>query len=108
MKIKPLNDRILVRRTAKEAVTRGGLIVPESRQLKSRWGEVLAIGPGRFKKNSAERIPITEFKVGDIVKFRGNVGQEIDDDGHVVLRESEVDAVLTDPSAIADISNYRS
>ena len=107
MKIRPLNDRVLVKRTEKEATTQGGLIVPENRQLKSRWGEVLAIGPGRYKEESHERIPITEFQVGDVVKFRGNIGEELDDEGHVMLRESEIDAVLTDPTAVSKISNYK-
>lgn len=100
-KLRPLSDRILVKRTESEAMTEGGLHIPEDRKRKSLWGEVLAIGPGCYFKNSTERRPIDEaIKPGAIIRFRGTAGEELDLDGEsgfVMLQEDEVEAIQVEP-----------
>ena len=101
MKLHPVNDRVLVRRTEKEAMTEGGLHIPDDRQIRSGWGEVLAVGPGRYLKNSTSRLPVNEaIKPGAVVRFRGTSGEELDFDGEsdlVMLREDEVEAIQVEP-----------
>ena len=95
--IKPLNDHILVRRTEAENTSKGGIIIPENAKRKSCWGGVLAIGPGRYLKNSGDRRPIDpSLRPGAVLRFRGVCGQEIDFEnevGLVMLREDEVEGV---------------
>ncbi len=95
--IKPLNDRLLLRRTEKETTTPGGLIIPDNAKVPSFWGEILAVGPGRHLKNSADRRPIDpSLKPGVVVRFRGVHGLDIDLDnevGLVMIREDEVEAI---------------
>lgn len=98
-KFNPTGDRILVKRTKPEQESAGGIIIPEDRQVKSRFGEVLAVGPGRFLKGSTERRPI-EVQPGQVVFFRGISGQEVTidgEEGYVILREDEVEAVVDNP-----------
>lgn len=94
--IRPLRDNILVRRKDPEKVTSGGLHIPDSKQLKSRVGEVLAVGPGKYLKDSAsDRIPM-QVEVGQDVYFRGTSGEEVDDMGQLVmLRSDEVEGIVT-------------
>lgn len=101
MKFKPLNDHVLIKRQARESVTKGGLVIPESHQTKSRYGEVLAVGPGRFKKDSTERIPVS-VQPGDVVLFRGvsSVMGEVkmEEEGeYVVLREDDIEGIVDEP-----------
>ncbi len=95
--IKPLNDRILVRRTEAKSVTPGGILIPDTAKLKSVWGEILAVGPGRFLKKSLKRRPMhPALKPGVVVRFPGNRGQEIafeEEQGLVMLMEGDVAAV---------------
>jgi chaperonin GroES len=97
MKLKPLNDRILVKRDEAEAVTEGGLIIPENAKLKSRRGIVMAVGPGPFLKDSPERRPIG-LEPGQKVCWRGFNGEEVELDGvpHVMLREDEIEGIVED------------
>lgn len=101
---RPLNDFVLVKRQEAEKKTDGGIIIPDGRQVKSRYGEVRAVGPGKFLKDSTERRTI-DVSVGDVVYFRGTSGQEIDiegESGYVFLRESEIEGTVekaTPPSA---------
>lgn len=96
MNLKPLHDKILVRRAEAESVTAGGIIVPENAKRKTRYGKVLATGTGRVLENGEVR-PL-DVKVGDTVYFRGINGEEIQVDGEilVMLREDEIEAVGTD------------
>lgn len=93
MKIKPLHDRIFVKRAEAEGVSAGGIVIPESAKRKTLHGEVLAMGTGRRLDNGGIR-PL-DVKVGDVVYFRGTSGQEVDldDDVYVMLREDEIEAV---------------
>ena len=101
MKLHPVNDRILVRRTKSETMTEGGLHIPDDRQIKSCWGEVLAVGPGRYLKDSTTRLPVDEaIKPGAVIRFRGFAGEQLDFDGEsdlVMLREDEVEAIQVEP-----------
>lgn len=98
--IKPLNDRILVRRTEAESISEGGLLIPDTAKKKSCWGEVLAVGPGRYLKKAQGRRPMhPAIKPGAVVRFRGMHGQELDfggEKGLVMLREGEIAAVRED------------
>lgn len=93
-KFKPLGNRILVKRS-QPAMTKGGILLPDSAQEKPKQGEVLAIGPGKMGKNGQIR-PI-ELKVGDRVLFGGFAGTEIKGDQEeelLILSEEDVLAVI--------------
>ena len=94
MKIRPLQDRIVIKRLEGESVTKGGIIIPASAKEKPIEGRVIAIGNGKWLKNGKAR-PV-DFKVGDIVLFGKYSGNEVKIDGeeHMLLRESDVIAVL--------------
>jgi len=93
MKLRPLRDQLLVRRAEAKSETEGGIIIPETAKLKSRYGEVLAVGSGCPLPNGESR-PL-DVKVGDVVYCRGVNGFEVDVDGEklVMLREGEVEAI---------------
>jgi len=94
MNIRPLQDRIVIKRLEGENVTKGGIIIPDSAKEKPIEGRVIAIGNGKWLKNGKAR-PV-DFKVGDIVLFGKYSGNEVKIDGeeHMLLRESDVIAVL--------------
>jgi chaperonin GroES len=91
MKVKPLNDRVLVRRMEAEEKVKGGIIIPDTAKEKPLEGKVVAVGSGRLDDNG-KRIPL-EVKVGDRVL----VGKEvkIDDIEHVILREEEILGIVS-------------
>jgi chaperonin GroES len=93
-KIKPVGDRIVVKPSGKEEVTRSGIVIPDTAKEKPQEGEVLAVGPGKVLDNGT-RAPM-EVKVGDKVLFAKYGGTEFKQDGEdlLVLRESDVLAVL--------------
>jgi len=94
MKIKPLNDRVLVIRTEDENKTKGGIIIPDTAKEKPQKGEVVAVGPGKMGENG-NRIPL-DVKVGDQVIFSKYAGNEIkiDDIDHVFMKETDILAVV--------------
>src|SRR5215510_13599165 len=96
MKIKPLGDRIVVRRTAATAKTRGGIILPDSAKNKPQQGTVLAVGNGRMLKDGTRR-PL-QVKEGDTVLFTAWAGDEFRSherkDNILLMREEDVLAVL--------------
>jgi chaperonin GroES len=94
MNIRPLQDRIVIKRLEGETVTKGGIIIPDSAKEKPIEGRVIAIGNGKWLKNGKAR-PV-DVKVGDIVLFGKYSGNEIKIDGeeHMLLRESDVIAVM--------------
>ncbi len=96
MKIQPLRDQVLVKRQKEPDTTAGGLFVPTTAQTKSRRGEVLAVGPGRYT-NDGQRIPVG-VNPGMVVYFRGVAGQEvtIDNEDFVILKEDEIEGVVTE------------
>lgn len=90
MKVKPLNDRVLIKRLEAKEQVRGGIIIPDTAKEKPMEGEVIAVGPGRLDDNG-KRIAMT-VKAGDKVLVGKYAGTElkIDDVEHIVVREDEV------------------
>jgi len=93
--IRPIGDRVVVKPTAKEETSRGGIIIPDTATEKPQQGTVIAVGSGKMQDNG-ERSAM-ELKVGDRVLFAKYGGTEFKHDGEdlLVLRESDVLAVLT-------------
>lgn len=94
MRIKPLNDRLVIRRLAAETTTRGGIVIPEKAAEKSIQGEVLAVGEGLLLEDG-RRQPLA-VKEGDTVLFAQYAGTEVKLDGEefLILRESDVLAIV--------------
>jgi chaperonin GroES len=94
MTLRPLHDRIVVRRIEESETMRGGLFIPDSAKEKPQQGEVLAVGAGRID-NSGKRIA-PEVKAGDRVLFGKYSGSEVKIDGQeaLIMREDEVLAIL--------------
>jgi chaperonin GroES len=95
MKVKPLQDRILIKRVEEESKTKGGIIIPDSAKEKPQEGKVVAVGPGKVTDNGTR--VATEVKVGDTILFGKYSGTEIKVDGveHLILREDDILAVIT-------------
>jgi len=93
MKVKPLYDRILVKRIEEKEQKKGSIIIPDTAREKPMEGKVIAVGSGRLEKG--ERIPL-EVKVGNMVIFGKYSGTEIkiDDQEHVILKEDEVLGII--------------
>ena len=94
MKIKPMNDRILVERTEEEQQTAGGIIIPDSAKEKPQEGKVIAVGPGKVD-DDGKRVPV-EVKAGDRILFSKYAGTEIEIDGveQIFMREEDILGVL--------------
>ena len=90
MKIRPLNDRVLVLREDEEQKSAGGIIIPDTAKEKPQRGKVVAVGSGKRDKDG-KRIPL-EVKVGDRILFSKYGGTEIKIDNveHVFMREDEI------------------
>ncbi len=96
LKIKPLADRLLVKPLEEEEVTPGGIVLPETAKEKPQKGEVIAVGPGA-RDDEGNRIAM-DVSVGDKVLFAKYGGTEIKMDGDklLILRESDILAILED------------
>jgi chaperonin GroES len=94
MKIRPLHDRILVKRLEGEAKTKGGIIIPDTAKEKPQEGLVIAAGPG--KVNEDGKVTPMDVKKGDKILFGKYSGSEItlEGDEHLIIREEDVLAVL--------------
>ena len=92
--IKPLGDRVVVKRIEEEPKTKGGIVLPDTAKEKPQKGKVIAVGTGRVLENG-QRVPL-EVKEGDIVVFDNSGGTEIEIDGeeYVILSERDLLAVL--------------
>ncbi len=92
--LKPLGDRLIVKPLEQDEVTAGGIVLPETAKEKPQKGEVLAAGPGG-RDESGERIPM-EVSVGETVLFAKYSGTEIkiNGDKHLILRESDILAIV--------------
>jgi chaperonin GroES len=90
MKIRPLNDRVLVLRIDEEEKTSGGIIIPDTAKEKPQEGKVIAVGPGKLDENG-KRIPM-EVKDNSRVLFGKYGGTEIKIDGveHIIMREDDI------------------
>jgi len=89
-KIEPLGDRVVIKPTPKEEVSKGGIVLPDTAKEKPQEGEIIAIGPGRLSEDG-KRIAM-EVKVGDKVIYSKYAGTEfkLDDEELVIMRESDI------------------
>jgi len=94
MKIRPLNDRVLVIRIEEEEKTKGGIIIPDTAKEKPQEGKVIAVGTGKLNENG-ERIPL-DVKEKDRVLFSKYGGNEIQIDGveHLIMREDDILGII--------------
>ena len=94
MKIRPLHDRVVIKRLEEERTTPGGIVIPDTATEKPIRGEVIAVGNGKFLESGEVR-PL-DLKVGDRVLFGKYSGTEVKVDGEdvLVMREDDVMAVL--------------
>jgi chaperonin GroES len=94
MKLRPLHDRVIVKRVENETKTASGIVIPDSAAEKPDQGEVLAVGPG--KKNDKGEISAMAVKVGDRVLFGKYSGQtvKVDGDELLVMKEDDLFAVV--------------
>ena len=94
MKIRPLQDRIIVKRVAEEETTKGGIIIPDSAKEKPQEGKVIAVGKG--KANEDGKIQPLDVKKGDKVLFSKYAGTEVNIGGeeHLIIREDDVLGVV--------------
>jgi chaperonin GroES len=101
MKVRPLHDRVLIKRVEEQETMRGGIIIPDSAKEKPQEGEVVAAGTGK-RLESGQVIPL-EVKAGDRVLFGKYSGTEIKLDGEelLILREDEILGILANNSVAA-------
>ena len=94
MKIKPLQDRIIVKRIEEEEKTKGGIIIPDTAKEKPQEGEVVSVGPGKVLDNGNKVAP--EVKAGDRVLFGKYAGTEIKIEGveHLIMREDDILGII--------------
>ncbi len=90
LKMEPLADRVVIRPTEKEEITKGGIILPDTVKEKPQEGQVVAVGPGKLA-DDGKRVKL-EVKVGDSVIYAKYAGTEIkvDDEELIVVRESDI------------------
>lgn len=94
MKIKPLQDRILVKRLEEKEVKKGGIIIPDTAKEKPQEGEVVEVGPGKMG-DDGKRIPM-EVKKGDKILFGKYSGSEVKlgDQEYLIMREEDVLGII--------------
>ena len=91
MKIRPLHDRVIIRRMEEERTTAGGIVIPDSATEKPSQGEVIAVGNGRIMENGEVRA--LDVKAGDKVLFGKYAGNEVKLDGEELLVMREEDSM---------------
>ena len=89
MTVRPLHDRVLIKRIEEQETVKGGIIIPDTAKEKPHEGEVMAIGAGKIEKG--QRVPL-DVKVGDRILFGKYTGNDIklDDQEYLILREEEI------------------
>lgn len=94
MNIKPLQDRVIVKRIEEEEKTKGGIIIPDSAKEKPQEGIVMAVGPGKVT-DDGKKISL-EVKKGDRILFGKYAGTEIkiDDEEHLIMREDDILGII--------------
>jgi chaperonin GroES len=99
MQVRPLHDRVLVRRIEAEEKSAGGIIIPDTAKEKPSQGEVIAVGPGG-RDEAGKLIPI-DIKVGDRVLFGKWSGTEVKMDGQelLIMKESDIMGIIDEPAA---------
>ena|SRR5436853_4414775 len=93
--IRPLHDRVIIKRLDEEEQIRGGIIIPETAREKPQQGEVIAVGEGKFREDGTRQA--LDVKAGDRVLFGKYGGSEvkIDDHDYLIMREDEILGVFT-------------
>ncbi len=94
LKIQPLGDRVVVKPLSREAVTKSGIVLPDTAKEKPQEGEILAVGPGKVLDNGKRTTP--EVQVGQRVLFAKYAGTEVkmDDEEYLILRESDIMGIV--------------
>jgi chaperonin GroES len=94
MKIRPLQDRVIVKRVDEEEKTAGGIIIPDSAKEKPMEGEVVAVGNGKVLDNGT-KVPL-DVKAGDRILFGKYAGTEVKIDGveHLIMREDDILGII--------------
>jgi len=94
MKIRPLHDRVVIKRIAEEEKTKGGIIIPDTAKEKPVEGEVVAVGNGAIGQDG--KVRTLDVKKGDRVLFGKYSGNEIKLDGieHIIMREDDILAII--------------
>ncbi|HNR14781.1 MAG TPA: co-chaperone GroES [Thermodesulfobacteriota bacterium] len=95
MKIRPLQDRVIIKRVEEEEKTKGGIIIPDSAKEKPQEGIVIAVGPGKVN-DEGKKIAL-EVKEGNRVLFSKYAGTEIKIDGeeHLIMREDDILGIIS-------------
>jgi chaperonin GroES len=95
MKIKPLHDRVIVKRVEEEEKTKGGIIIPDTAKEKPMMGTVAAVGSGKSEGAGDKKVPL-DVKEGDKVLFSKYAGTEVTIDGeeHLIMREEDIIAIV--------------
>ena len=104
MKLRPLHDRVLVRRVEQEAKTTGGIIIPDTAQEKPMEGDVIAVGPGTRGEDG--EVHSLDVKAGDRVLFGTWSGSEVKIDGEelMIMKESDVMGIIDSGAAAGNKS----
>jgi chaperonin GroES len=94
MKLKPLEDRVVIKPASPDEKVQGGIIIPDTAKEKPQRGEIIAVGPGKVS-DTGQKIPMT-VKKGDIVLYGKYSGTEVTVDGedYLVVRESDILAIV--------------
>jgi chaperonin GroES len=94
MKIRPLQDRIIVKRVEEEEKTKGGIIIPDSAKEKPMEGKVISVGKGKLMEDG--KVHPVDVKAGDRVLFGKYAGTEVKIDGeeHLIMREDDILGVI--------------
>jgi len=94
MKIRPLHDRVIIKRIKEEEVTKGGIIIPDTAKEKPSEGKVIAVGNGKLLENGT--LKTLEVKAGNKVLFGKYAGTEVKIDGeeHLIMREDDIIAIV--------------
>ena len=94
MKVRPLHDRVIVKRVEEEAKKKGGIIIPDTAKEKPIEGKVVAVGKGKILENGNQQ-PL-EVKKGDKILFGKYAGTEINIEGdeHLIMREDDIVAII--------------
>ena len=101
MKVRPLHDRVLIKRLEEEKAAKGGIIIPDTAREKPMEGKVVSVGPGKMT-DEGKRAPL-DVKAGDRILFGKYAGTEIkvDEQDYVIMREEEILAVFETASKMA-------
>ena len=94
MKIRPLQDRVIVKRVEAEEKSKGGIIIPDSAKEKPQEGKIVAVGPGKVADDG--KTIAMSVKAGDLVLFSRYAGSEVKIDGeeHLIMREDDILGII--------------